>query len=256
MKTLLPQASFKRLGARRYMKYLMAASLAVAMAILLPIWLANMTVNASSQFAPGDLDTTFNGTGLVTTSIGEGNDTAYRVLVQPDGKILVAGAGYETTTTDYVVLRYNSDGTLDPSFGDNGIAQFDISTRNSRAVTITPLADGAFLIGGIYGWSASTNVLGIIKVNADGTRDMSFGTSGLATVFRINDLAGLYVLPDGKIIAGGSGPDGTLHSRMTVYRLNADGSTDNTWGFAGEVQIFFPSQTEDFGRAMALQTDG
>lgn len=75
------------------MKYLIAASLAVAMAILLPIWLANMTVNASSQFAPGDLDTTFNGTGLVTTSIGSGNDTAYRVLVQPDGKILVAGAG-------------------------------------------------------------------------------------------------------------------------------------------------------------------
>ena len=65
----------------------------------------------------GNLDTTFSGDGLLTTPIGAGLDQAYSVSVQDDGKLLVAGYSLNGTNNDFALVRYNSNGTLDTSFG-------------------------------------------------------------------------------------------------------------------------------------------
>ena len=219
-------------------------------------------VSASSQLAPGDLDMTFGGTGIVTLDIGTGTtaDQANGVAVQPDGKVVIAGAASNGSNLDYVVIRYNVDGSLDTTFATGGIGTYAIDARDDWANAVHLLDDGKMLVLGNYRFgTSSSNVTGILKLNADGTRDTTWGTNGLATIFRINNVRGLSILPDGKMMVGGTGPDPSLSSRMTIYRLNANGSIDNSWGSGsngGEVQLFFPGQTDDFGWDFKVQPDG
>ena len=77
----------------------------------------------SAMAAEGDLDTTFNGDGRVTTSIGNGgNDDNRSVAIQSDGKIVMVGETFNGHNNDFAVIRYNTDGSLDTTFGDNGKA--------------------------------------------------------------------------------------------------------------------------------------
>src|SRR5262249_58674032 len=68
----------------------------------------------------GSLDTSFNGTGKVTTAIGPGNDNAHALLLQPDGKLVAVGHSYNGTNADFALARYNADGSLDTSFNGTG----------------------------------------------------------------------------------------------------------------------------------------
>lgn len=101
--------------------------------------------------ANGLLDDTFNGTGYVTLSIGSGDTSAYSVAIQNDGKILVAGSAIVSGNTNFAVVRYNSDGSLDdngpsdatPSdaFGTSGISIVDVSGNADVAYSIALQAD-------------------------------------------------------------------------------------------------------------------
>jgi uncharacterized delta-60 repeat protein len=70
--------------------------------------------------ANGSLDTSFNGTGKVTTPIGPGVDTAFDVVRQPDGKLVLAGYSHNGSNFDFALARYNPNGTFDTSFSGNG----------------------------------------------------------------------------------------------------------------------------------------
>ena len=75
----------------------------------------------SAMAAEGDLDTSFDSDGRVTTSIGNGgNDDNRSVAIQSDGKIVMAGATFNGHNNDFAVIRYNTDGSLDMTFGDGG----------------------------------------------------------------------------------------------------------------------------------------
>src|ERR1051325_9400858 len=79
-------------------------------------------VTPQVECQPGALDTSFNGTGIVTTPISERYDVGRSVAIQADGKIVVAGYSYiDHAYADFVVVRYNSDGSLDTSFNGTGI---------------------------------------------------------------------------------------------------------------------------------------
>jgi uncharacterized delta-60 repeat protein len=100
------------------------------------------------------LDTTFGGNGVVTTTIGSGAGSS-AVAVQPDSKVVVAGSSSNSSgILHFTVIRYNTDGSLDPAFGTGGVAVIPLSNNTNApyaaddayAVAIEP--DGKILAAG------------------------------------------------------------------------------------------------------------
>lgn len=97
----------------------------------------------------GTLDTTFGTAGIMTTPVSTANDWIFALQLQPDGKILGIGDALITATSyDFAVARYLSDGTLDSSFGTNGIVTTDFSALLDRGFCGTIDGDG-LLVGGV-----------------------------------------------------------------------------------------------------------
>src|SRR6185295_5267343 len=139
----------------------------------------------SSDFAitryksDGSLDTTFGAGGRVVTDFAGGLDQARTVLIQPDGRIVVAGfAGRSGGGSGGALARYSSDGSLDLSFGSNGRVTID----SPAATAIALQADGRIVAAG--GSSSPNPVLrdfAVSRCSADGILDLSFGASGKTT---------------------------------------------------------------------------
>src|SRR6266536_2345728 len=99
--------------------------------------------------ANGSLDTSFNGTGKVTTDFGgDGNAEGRSVAVQTDGKIVVAGYATAGNTEKFALARYNADGTLDTSFGDSGRVMTDVGISGSNATGVALQKDGKIVVAG------------------------------------------------------------------------------------------------------------
>lgn len=225
--------------------------------------------NSETEFAlvryepDGDLDVTFDEDGIVTTyfgSVGYGNyDYVYAMALQSDGKIVAAGYGQNDGYHYMASARYETDGNLDLTFGNNGLIT-DLSEYNSWADAwanaIAIQSDGKIVVaGGGFGLDQSyyyqSNDFALIRYNIDGSRDTTFDGDGLAIwnrgEFSDDFLYGVAIQSDGKIIAAGYS-DGT-----TLVRYNPDGSLDTTFGDDG-VRTFDLSGY--LGVAFALQVDG
>ncbi len=156
--------------------------------------------------ADGNLDPTFGAT--ITEGFGYVNDTA----VQSDGKIIVVGLFQRANgTRTNGIARFNADGSLDPSFVLGSGANLVI-----RTVELQP--DGKLLIGGLFTIFNDQTVNRLVRLNPDGSIDDSF-TATVAFNSQINDL---HILPDGKVLVGGS----FTVSSSRLVRLNANGSLD------------------------------
>lgn len=132
-------------------------------------------------FGVGEDDGTPN--GVVNISLGEGNDFGTAIATQADGKVIVAGYHDEGASTNMVVLRVNTDGTLDDSFGTaddgtaNGIVNISLGDGNDVARDVVLQADGKIvLVGDSVVADGSTNII-VARLNADGSVDDSFGQS-------------------------------------------------------------------------------
>ncbi len=207
----------------------------------------------------GTLDLSFNGTGFVTTAVGNGDDNASVLAVQPDGKILVAGDYHSGLSADVAIVRYLDDGSVDASFGQNGVFTYAVNTGYYETVKALLLgADGKITAVGYFFSPSFTFDIFLLRLHADGTLDNTFGTNGLLT-FGIgggSDLANAAVLqPDGKMVLTGY-YDNSGNIDMFALRLNYDGTTDGTFG-SGTGLVSIPIGTkEDYAQAIALQTDG
>ena len=119
------------------------------------LWLSVLIV-ASSLFsipsasaAVGDLDTSFDTDGVVTTAIGASNDYVSSIALQSDGKIVVAGYTYNGSNYDFAVVRYNADGSLDTSFSGDGVVTTAISGASvDVANSIALQGDGKIVVAG------------------------------------------------------------------------------------------------------------
>ena len=180
-------------------------------------------------------DTTFgNGTGIVTTDMTPGGDSYINaILLQPDGKIIALGCG--NNGVHYIALaRYNSNGSLDTTFG-NGTGSVIISTNIlPYAALLQP--DGKIIALG-YGNNGINSIAALARYNSDGTIDTSFGngTGIVATDMTPggDSLINAAVLQsDGKIVAGGYGNNG-VNAVFAVVRYNSDGSLDVAFGVGG-----------------------
>ncbi|HEY6331562.1 MAG TPA: hypothetical protein VI756_19715, partial [Blastocatellia bacterium] len=196
----------------------------------------------------GTLDASFGSGGVVLDTIGPAGDFIDTITVLSNGQILIGGNTVivlaktkrrEATTGDFALARYNSDGSIDPSFGTNGkvVTDFNGFFDSIKQILIQP--NGAILAAGSAGVAAvtlpnpitpggSVQVLGFARYNTDGSLDTTFGQSGLVTVAVDGvgtEMASAALQSNGQIVASGA-TDLTL----AVCRLNSDGSLDSTFG--------------------------
>jgi uncharacterized delta-60 repeat protein len=207
----------------------------------------------------GVLDSSFGSAGIVVTDIGNA-DGISSLLIQTDGKILAAGnSAYYLAPDfygDFVLARYNPDGTLDSSFGTNGKVISNIGIYEAASsVALAP--DGGIIVGG-FADSPTGGDFVVLRYKNDGTLDPAFGTDGKvftdfnSTHDRINTL---LVQPDGRIVAVGD--VFTSQSDFGIAKYNPDGSLDTSFGTNGKLTIDFGTGGEyESAQGAALQTDG
>ena len=196
--------------------------------------------------ADGSLDPTFGNGGIVTTDVGNPVDNfegAMSVKVQNDGKIVVGG---QSSTTEFEAVfslaRYNSNGTLDSSFGTGGKVTTAIYSFGDSLYEIQLQSDGKILaVGSTYDGSQSK--LALVRYTSSGALDTSFDGDGKVVTNLIGTYAqegkSVVVQPDGKIVVGGytiiSNLDANAFQEFAVVRYNANGTLDTSFGDAGVV---------------------
>jgi uncharacterized delta-60 repeat protein len=198
---------------------------------------------AVARYEPdGSLDLGFDDDGLVTTAIAGGGDEARSVAIQPDGKIVVAGTDSRLRVA---VVRYLTDGSLDPGFGGDGIVRSDLTPGEDIGYDLAIQADGRIVVAGSAGTGAWFAVL---RYRQSGQLDPSFGDGGSVLLARGGTARSLALQPDGRIVV--TGYDGW---GLVVARLRPDGSPDATFGRNGIVDR---AVTEILPLAVAIQSNG
>jgi uncharacterized delta-60 repeat protein len=205
---------------------------------------------ALARYNPdGSLDPGFGSGGEVVTRVGTSSlysDASSDVVVQADGKIVVAG--YELDPNLNIVshdlIRYNTDGSLDETFASGGIANADFGYY----LALQP--DGRIVVAGDVNHTA----LAVARYSSNGSPDISFGVGGEVTAnFGRNTFAGDVALEaDGTIVvAGRSGPD------LVMLRYNFDGTADTSFGTGGQTAISsIDTGYRLYSNALAVQADG
>ena len=202
------------------------------------------------------------GTGAVTTDFHGDTDRAYAVAVQPDGKIVVAGHATDAAGTgnDFAVARYDVDGELDPTFGDDGTGMVttDIAGVADFAYAIALQPDGAIVLAGRVSNDGGGGFFGLARYTPDGRLDGTFGSNGTTIGdFGHGGIAeAVVVQPDGKLLVAGN-----AIGDFALARFDADGSQDLTFGTGGLVTTDFGplvgnTPAPDYAHDLAVDTDG
>ncbi len=213
----------------------------------------------------GSLDTTFGTSGTVTTAIGSGDDRAYAVAIQSDGKIVAVGYSYNGTKDDFALVRYNTDGSLDTTFGTYGIVTTAIGSGDDRAYAVAIQGDGKIVAAGVksdYPGFSTPTLFALVRYNTNGSLDTTFGGTGMVTTsvgsFGGDAASAVAIHSDGKIVVAGHSR-GEWGSVFALARFNVDGSLDSTFGGTGIVTTSFAPWGIDydaFAYAVAIQGDG
>ncbi len=206
----------------------------------------------------GSLDTGFGSGGKVSTDFAGGIDTASGVVVQPDGKIVVAGFS-SNGAYDFAVARYNPDGSLDSNFGSGGIVTTDFAGDDDLAVDVAIQPDGQIVVVGYTDNPTTDEDFALVRYNPDGSLDSSFSLDGkVQTDFgwlRDDYAYGVVLQPDGKIVVAGGSRDAVYNEDFAVARYNPDGSLDSSFSLNGKVTTDFAGDRDE-AFAVALQPDG
>lgn len=217
----------------------------------------------------GELDASFDTDGKLVVNIGDFEDSLTEVIVQPDGKILLGGVmHFGTSDYDFVVVRLNSDGSRDTSFGINGLTSvaFDFGGDNNDTLEGMALqTDGKIvLVGGVHSASDDFDI-GIARLQTNGVLDSTFSDDGKTTLFYDaggfnNDIGkAVAIQTDGKIVIAATYEKMAAETDIGVFRLTASGVTDSTFA-GGGAQIAFdltgPNTGVDVASALTIDTMG
>ncbi|MCC6327391.1 MAG: PxKF domain-containing protein [Acidobacteria bacterium] len=212
---------------------------------------------ALARYTPtGALDTNFDIDGVVITPVQSGNDYALAVAMQPDGKIIAAGYTNNGPSSDFAVVRYNANGTLDPTFDGDGIVTTPVQSLEDIATSVAVQPDGKIVVAGFSQLSGYD--FAVVRYNADGSLDLSFDGDGKVTtpVLSLDDKAySVLIQPDGKIVVIGTAITSGPTNDVAAVRYNSHGTLDNSFGGDGKVTVPV-SPSDDQARTGALQPDG
>jgi uncharacterized delta-60 repeat protein len=203
----------------------------------------------------GSPDTSFGVDGQVTTAIGLGAGASDLVL-QPDGKIVLAGSAGEGSTRDFALARYNADGSLDSSFGTDGTITTPIGSGNDIATALARQPNGKLVAAG-FSDNGSNWDFALARYNADGSLDTTFDGDGkVTTAIGSNEdrASALALQRDGKLVAAGWSYNGSNYD-FALVRYNENGSLDTSFGAGGKVTTAL-GPNHDLSFALARQPDG
>lgn len=215
--------------------------------LLLKLILVGTLIASTSASAEGGvLDPTFGTNGVVVTDLGGSTDSGVNLVLQPDGKIVMSASGSAPN-----LVRYNSDGTLDTTFGTNG----KVTAAVSGPVALQ--TDGKLIVGG-----GMPGGVGLARYAGNGTLDTTFGTNGVVSVWENNDsnfrysFSDLAIQPDGKIVViSVQEAIGGNHVNCVIARFHGNGVLEeDSRAFFDESN--FPESERNFCEAIALQSDG
>ena len=240
------------------------------------MWKSVVTVFAASacacgvaSAADGTLDTSFGAGGLARAGIDDGDlqPSGCRPVVQPDDKIVICGTRLSNgvSGSDFLVARFNADGSLDTAFGTNGLVtiDFDHGTGSDQADGVALQSDGSIVVAGTTrGAESSSEAFAVARLTPAGGLDGTFGAgTGQATI-EFTGSAGddqayaVAVQADDKIIIAGS-TETVSGSNVAVVRLLQNGAADTGFGDAGRVTFGFglPGATAEADNANGVAID-
>jgi uncharacterized delta-60 repeat protein len=218
-----------------------------------PAGLANTDFGVVRYTPDGHPDPAFNTTGIETTDVSGRDDVAHAVAVQPDGKIVATGEA-ETSPGlfDFALVRYNPDGTLDTSFGGDGIVTTDFGTNDDAANGIAIQSDGRIVAVGVAGEN-----IALARYLPDGELDRTFGGTGtVVSDLGFDDVAnGVAITPGGTILIAGTrlGPHTNLDPIVASFGPN--GRLNLGFGDFGVADTDL-SGGDDSGDDLALEANG
>lgn len=217
--------------------------------------------------ADGALDNTFGTGGIVTTDLQVGSDdVAYSMALQADGKILLAGSSDDGTDRNAALIRYNSDGTIDGTFGTGGIVLTDFESNQQDEIRVVKVhaLTGKIIVGGSSVISTNVSKPVVARYLSDGTLDNTFNSTGINLLwvtpldyqylFSVEDLV---VQSSGKISAVGwrDFPGLSWDSDYWACRINTDGTMDNTFSTDGVTTYNGTFNGHDRAYSMHLKPD-
>ena len=200
---------------------------------------------------PGSLDNSFEEDGkayLHGEYIGC-NDMA----LQKDGKIIQGGIGTLDGVNGFYLARFNTDGSLDKTFGNKGRVVTDFSGGQQEILSVALQSDGKIVAAG---YAYATNIA-LVRCLPDGRVDSSFGVRGvvITDIRRYDYLAAMAIQPNDKILVTGTTlADENDTETSFIIRYNSDGSYDESFGDHGTVLTTHTTPVNIF--SIALQPDG
>ncbi len=210
--------------------------------------------------ANGTPDTTFGNNGRVV--ITDFHERLTDLAIQTDGKIIAAGNAVVRTPnppffTDWRIVRLNTNGSLDNTFGNGGIVNTDFGgNTNESAQAASILSNGRILVAG-YGNPGGQD-FALAQYTTNGSLDINFGSGGkVLTDFASGDdrIHDMKVQPDGKIVAAGFTITGGSRN-FALARYNSNGTLDTTFDVDGKVETNLNTSGHDSANGLALQSDG
>ncbi len=183
----------------------------------------------------GFLDPDFGQGGWLHTDFG-GKDQANAVAIQADGKILVGGQTNGVSGSfDFALMRYLDNGDPDPDFGNLGKMVFDFGSAQENIEFINVLSDQKIFFGGWTNTSPNTPLAILLRLNPDGSPDLSFGDQGILK-YRFGKSTSplaMAVQEDGKYVVSGLVVVDSFDLDWIVSRFYPDGKLDSTFNQIG-----------------------
>lgn len=205
--------------------------------LIIGVWVLVVFAGGSPVQAVSRLDTSFGLNGRVAVELGAKN-SAHAVVVQPDGKIVVAGSSSKGTAFNFSLLRFNKDGSLDTTFNEDGSALTSVSIGDDEALALALLSDGRIIAAG-YSHNGVDRDFAMVCYLEDGSLDQNFGEGGVVVTPIGNDneeITAITTNAYGLITVVGA-TEGTTGKVLVAARYFADGELDRSFGELG-VSIF------------------
>lgn len=209
----------------------------------------------------GKVDKSFGVRGLARMDFGKGNDTAYAITVQNDGRVLVGGVATSTRDKDFGLARFLDNGAPDVGFGYNGklvtaLGDKDNRLGNETGYSLLQQQDGKIVIVG-FSEVGQTSVMAVVRYLNDGRLDTSFGDSGYVTPYfgrRFDRAYTAAIDGNGRIVMGGMTSDGR-RSDFALVRITPQGRLDRYFGQGGMASTSFTG-TQDTIYGIGFNEDG
>ncbi|MEP7129091.1 MAG: T9SS type A sorting domain-containing protein [Chitinophagales bacterium] len=219
--------------------------------------------------ANGTLDNSFNG-GKVLYSYSDPHlhsNACFGIAITPDQKIVTVGYTSSATGDLFATARFNSNGTLDNTFGTNGIVLTAVGNKFAHALALRVQTDGKIIVAGSSYMFGAPCSFGVVRYNTDGSLDNEFGTGGIDTIyFGAGGASGdtydfdvarcIAIQSDNKFILAGSSKLGSdTFSTVAVAKYLSNGTLDESFGSVGKTRIIFPNHNYTISYGVANQQD-